>query len=473
MRAESETAKVHASGLAIAALAVSMLLSSLAVSVVSVALPALSAALAATLDGAQWIVLAYLLATTIAIVPAGYLGDVFGRKRVLLGGLLIFTAASLACASATELAALVAARAVQGIGAAAMLALTMSLVRSTVAKENVGVSMGLLGTMSAVGTALGPSFGGVLIGGFGWQAAFLALVALGLAGLALTWRFVPEDTAKTRDGRPAFDLTGLLLLGVVLTMFSLAMTAGAHAPASTQWFTFAAIAVGVLVFAVVELRAAVPAVDVRRFRDPAFSASLLMNALVSTVMMTTLVVGPFELTVGLGLDTVKAGLVMSVGPAMAMLTGVPAGRLSDRFGSQAAILAGLALMTAGVLGLAFLPAVLGVPGYVVGLVFLAPGYQMFQAANNSAVMGRAAAAQQGVTSSLLNLSRNLGLIIGASLMGSLFARAGGAAGTAAGDSAVTGSAATLTFATAGGLVMVAALIAALGSLLALRRDELD
>src|SRR6187402_3102627 len=178
---------------ALAALSLSMLLSSLGTSIANVGLPTLAQAFSASFQQVQWIVLAYLLAITTLIVSVGRLGDLIGRRRLLMVGLVLFTTASTLCAAAPTLWLLVAARAAQGIGAAIMMALTMALVGETVPKARTGSAMGLLGTMSAIGTALGPSLGGVLISGLGWQAIFLVNVPLGLLALFLAYRHLPQD----------------------------------------------------------------------------------------------------------------------------------------------------------------------------------------------------------------------------------------------------------------------------------------
>jgi MFS family permease len=197
----------------------------LGTSIANVALPTLAEAFAASFQDVQWVVLAYLLAITTLIVGVGRLGDVIGRRRLLLAGLLLFTAASVLCGLAPSLWLLIAARAAQGLGAAIMMALTMAFVGETIPKERTGSAMGLLGTMSAVGTALGPSLGGVLIAGFGWQAIFLVNLPLGLMAVLLAARFLPPDQEPKRD-RPRFDTMGTLVLASTLAAYALAMTVG-------------------------------------------------------------------------------------------------------------------------------------------------------------------------------------------------------------------------------------------------------
>ena len=164
---------------ALTSLSLSLLLSSLGTSIANVGLPTLAQAFGAIFAQVQWVVLAYLLAITTLIVSVGRLGDLLGRRRLLLGGIALFTFASALCGLAPTLPWLIAARALQGLGAAVMMALTMALVGELVPKARTGSAMGLLGTMSAVGTALGPSLGGVLIATLGWRALFLVNLPLG------------------------------------------------------------------------------------------------------------------------------------------------------------------------------------------------------------------------------------------------------------------------------------------------------
>ncbi|MFG2876385.1 MFS transporter [Streptomyces sp. NPDC048337] len=445
----------------LAALSLSMLLSSLGTGIANVGLPTLAQAFGASFQDVQWIVLAYLLAVTTVIVSVGRLGDLVGRRRLLLAGVLLFTAASVACGLAPTLGLLIAARAAQGLGAAVMMALTMAFVGEAVPKERTGSAMGLLGTMSAIGTALGPSLGGVLLSGFGWRALFLVNVPLGLVTLLLAQRHLPADRRRepTAD-RARFDHLGTLLLALTLGAYALAMTSGRGRLGALNLALLLVAALGAVLFVRAEARAASPLIRPAVFRDPALSASLAMSALVSTVMMATLVVGPFYLARTLGLGEALVGLVLSVGPLVAALTGVPAGRIVDRFGAFRMTVIGLAAMAAGSLLLSVTPRTLGVPGYLAPLVVVTAGYAVFQTANNTAVMAAVPADRRGVTSGMLNLSRNLGLITGASVMGAVFALASAAADVATASPDAVARGMRITFAVAGVLIVVALAMAA-------------
>jgi EmrB/QacA subfamily drug resistance transporter len=436
-----------------------MLLSSLGTSIANVGLPDLAQAFDASFQEVQWIVLAYLLAITTLIVSIGRLGDITGRRRLLLAGIFLFTVASALCGIAPALWLLIAARAAQGIGAAVMMALTMAFVGETVPQAKTGSAMGLLGTMSAIGTALGPSLGGVLIAGLGWRAIFLVNLPLGILTFLLAHRHLPVDRRGPKTGRAGFDTMGTLLLALTLAAYALAMTMGRGSFGPRNMALLLAAGFGAGLFVLAETRAASPLIRLAMFRDPMLSASLAMSALVATVMMATLVVGPFYLSRALGLDAALVGFALSVGPIVVALAGVPAGRIADRFGAQRMTVVGLIGMAAGSFLLSTMPATLGIPGYIAPIVVITVGYALFQTANNTAVMTDIRPDQRGVISGMLNLSRNLGLITGASVMGAVFALASATIDvtTARPDSVATGM--RITFAVAAILIAVALAIA--------------
>ena len=408
---------------ALASLSLSMLLSSLGTSIANMSFPTLALAFNATFQQVQWVVLAYLLAITTLIVSVGRLGDILGRRRLLLGGIALFTVASVLCAAAPTLGWLLAARAAQGLGAATMMALTMAFVAETVPKAQTGSAMGLLGTMSAVGTALGPTLGGLLIGGFGWRSIFLVNLPLGILAFLLAQRHLPADRQSHSTAR--FDAIGTLLLALSLAAYALAMTLGRGHFGTLNMALLMAAAAGTGLFVFSQTRVASPLVQLAAFRDPALGASLATNVLVATVIMATFVVGPFYLSQSLGLSAARVGMVMAIGPTIAILGGVLAGRVVDRWGAASTVVVGLVAMAAGAIALALLPILFGVVGYIAAIAILTPGYQLFQAANNTAVMLDVPADQRGVVSGLLSLSRNLGLVTGASAMGAVFAFAAG------------------------------------------------
>ena len=449
---DTATATVRPAWPALTALAGATLLASLGISIASVALPTLAEAFSASISNIQWVVLAYLISVTVTIVAAGWLGDRFGLRRVMIAGLGIFAISSVVCAVAPTLTALLAGRTAQGIGGAILMALPISIARDTVAKDRVGTAMGLFGTMSAIGTALGPSLGGVLIASFGWRSAFAVLAGIAVVLVGFSLAAIPASPARTRIDKMRMDWPGVGLLAIALLGYAAAM-AGWNA-AITLPLAFVAFAA----FIIAEKRSAAPLVPLQTLADRGTSSALAMNVLVATVMMTTLFVGPFFLTFALRLDVALAGIVMAVGPVIAALSGVPAGRATDRFGAQRIVVVGLFTILFGLAGLAVLPRFFGVAGYIAALAVLTPGFQLFLAANNTTVMMAAPEERRGTMSALLGLSRNLGFMTGASAMPAVFTAAAGSGDVSNLSATAARHAFTTTFLVAAGLMLVALLL---------------
>ncbi len=434
-------------------LSLAALLSSLGTSIANVGLPTLVDAFDATFQQVQWVVLAYLLAITTLIVSAGRLGDLFGRRRMLLVGIVLFAVASALCALAPSLWLLIAARVLQGLGAALMMSLAMALVGESIPKEKTGSAMGILGTVSAIGTALGPSLGGVLIDQGGWPLLFLINAPLGALAWLLALRFLPVDRLSTVEAKPRFDVVGTLLLTLTLTAYALAMTLSRGHFGELNLSLLLAAALGLGLFIRSQVKANSPLIRLSLFRTPALTLGFVMSMLVTTVVMATLVVGPFYLAGALALDASHVGLVMASGPIVAALVGTPAGRIVDGLGAERITLVGLLAMFVGAALLTLLPVSFGIAGYALPLMVLTGGYAMFQAANNTSVMTHLTAQQRGVGAGLLGLSRNLGLITGASLMGMVFALGAGVADITAAAADAIDSGMRLTFGVAAGLII--------------------
>ncbi|MBQ4793191.1 MFS transporter [Pectobacterium versatile] len=378
-------------------LALAILSASLGTSIANIALPTLTAVFSAPFAQVQAVVIAYLAAMALSVVIAGRLGDRYGLKPVFITGLGLFAIASLLCAIAPQLWSLIGARALQGIGAAFLMTLGMALLRQTAGEKHVGRAMGIVGTVSALGTALGPSVGGFLLAIAGWRSLFWIQIPLVTIVLFMAFTLLPATPVKEKA-----SLSGGLSL-----------------------------------------------------RNTTLLPNLTINAAVTAVIMTTLIVGPYYLGLGLGLKETLVGLVMAIGPAVATFSGIPSGRLVDTWGFRRSLTAGLSLVVTGTFMLAILPNLLGVTGYILAIIVLTPGYQLFQAANNTATLAEVPGNQRGTVSGLLNLSRNIGLIAGASIMGQVFALGVGTEDFTHAEPASLANGMQLTFFLAGAMVLVA------------------
>lgn len=356
----------------LASLALATLLPSLGSSIANVALPTIAANTGSTFAEVQWVVLAYLVTMTSTLVFAGWAGDLLGHRRLLMLGLWLLTGASVLGLVTPSLPVLVSARAIQGVGAAVLVVAALVLA-DELAPERRGRAMGLLGSMSALGTALGPSVGGVLVSAFSFRGVFLASAVLGLGVSWLAHSQLASSGPATRARRSARDHLEALI-----------------AP----------------------------------LREPELRARLSANAAVSALLMATLVVGPFHLMGTFGLTAASTGAAMTVGPVMAALLGMPSGLLVERHGPERTTGVGLLGICLGALVLALSPPSWGIPGFVLPVVLITSSYALFQAANGVGVMRLAGPAHRGGASGALSLSRNLGLIGGAAIFGALYASAG-------------------------------------------------
>ncbi len=305
--------------LGLAGLGLATLLPMLAGSMANLVLPALGRDYGVPFASLQWVLVAYLLGITSLTVVAGRLGDRLGRRRLLLWGTGVFALASLLCALASSIGWLIAARTLQGAGAACMLVLSLAMAGELVPPARRGWSMGLLGTLSACGTALGPSFGGLLIGGFGWQAPFLLLLPLALLALGCAWHDLPRDEAGSAEG--GLPLTSLLLLVTALLCYGLALTRGS--PLGV-WPGIGAL-VAMVLFVRADSGARRPLLPLALLGASRRRGGIIASALVASVMVATLLIGPFYLHGAFALDMGTVGLMISMGPLLAALSGMPTG----------------------------------------------------------------------------------------------------------------------------------------------------
>lgn len=397
-----------------------LLMPTLGVSITNVALPALANGFAASISSASWVVISYLVAVTTFVLGAGVLGDILGRKPLLLLGVAVFSLASLICALSADLWTLVAARSIQGIGAAFILSQTLAIASCVYPKSKIGSAMGLLTTIAALGTALGPVVGGVLLEVFGWQSIFGLLFAISSVSLVFCAICIPDTLVKSSGTVKQFDFSGTLLLGLACLLYAMAMpTAGTMVSGSSAVLLLSAIFVFV-VFLNSQRKAEFPLIKLAFFHDKLRNATLAANFVVDAIAMATLVVGPYYLTYGLGLSVMETGMLMAIGPVLAAISGYPSGKLVDLIGVKRVMVLGLCQVISGVVCFAFFPVLFGVAGYIAALFILTPGRQLFLTSNHTFVMNSATKQEKGLAAGVLHLIKNLGLMTGASMLVGVF-----------------------------------------------------
>jgi EmrB/QacA subfamily drug resistance transporter len=388
-------------------------------SIVNVALPTLEEELHTNFATVQWVVVAYLLVLTALMLGVARLGDMIGKKKIYLSGMVIFTTASLLCGMSPSIGALIGFRVIQGTGAVMIQALGMGLVTEAFPSSERGRALGIIGTVVSIGISIGPTAGGVLIGTVGWRSIFLVNLPVGITGFFMVRRFVPEWRPP---GGQRFDVWGAAIMLVTLIMLALGLTFGPD----TGWGSFSILAlligsgIGFLIFVIVEARIDQPMVDLRLFHDSLFSVSLLTGFMVFMVIAGMFIL-PFYLERVKGFDTQETGLLLTVFPAALGVLAPVAGALSDRYGPRGISLIGLAIFGGSCLTMAALKESSSTWQYILYLLPVGIGAGIFQSPNNSAIMGAASREQLGVVSGLLSLSRNFGQVTGLPLIGAIYA----------------------------------------------------
>jgi EmrB/QacA subfamily drug resistance transporter len=392
--------------------------------VVTTALPSIRAHLHASLAGLEWTVNAYTLTFAVLLLTGAALGERYGRKKVFTAGLVIFTVSSAAAALAPGIGWLVAARAVQGAGAAALIPLTLTLLSAAVPPGRRGLALGAWGAVGGLAVAIGPLVGGAVVQGASWQWIFWLNVPIGVALLPLA----VTRLADSRGPAARLDLPGVArasagLVGIVLGL----VRGNAHGWTSlTVLPPLAAGAVLLAAFVAWELRAPEPMLPMRLFRSPAFSATNLASLLMFFGMFgSVFLLAQFLQTVQ-HYSPLQAGLRTLPWTAMPIFVAPVAGSLSDRIGGRTLLVAGLALQATG---LGWLAAVLTpdvpYPSLVPAFIVCGIGMSLFFAPVANVVLGSVRREEEGLASGASNAIRELGGVLGIAVLGAVFSARGG------------------------------------------------
>jgi EmrB/QacA subfamily drug resistance transporter len=398
----------------------SALLSSLDSSV-NIAFPAIAAAFSLDVPSMQWIVISYVLTYASLLLGCGRLADLWGHQRMLTWGLILSAVAFVLCGVASSFPLFLAARVLQGVGATFVLAAAPALVTLTASAATRGQALGIFQMSAAIGFALGPLIGGVLVDAFGWRAVYLfrllPAVLLVLLAFNLT---VPLPERKENQ---SFDVVGALMLAVSIAGFLLALSRGRD----LGWFSplvlilLLGASVCLAAFIIIELRTPAPVVDLRLFRRLPFTIANLLNILANCSMFAIWLLVPYYIVNTLGYTARSGGLLLTTCPATTALIAPLAGKLSDRLGTARLSSLGLGVETLGLWSIAQLDANSNALTVILALGLVGLGLGLFQAPNMSFVMGSIPREQQGVAGSMSLMMRTLGVVLGVTGASMLFA----------------------------------------------------
>ncbi|HEX8042693.1 MFS transporter [Candidatus Deferrimicrobium sp.] len=397
-------------------------MSALDASVVNTVLPVIRQEYHVPVGVIQWVSTTYLLIMGSLLLTFGRLGDLRGHKRVYLAGLVVFVPASVLCGISPSVEMLIAARVLQGIGAAIVVSTAPAILIGSVHPSRMGQALGLQAAMTSIGLALGPSLGGWLTDQWGWRTIFFMNVPLGMTAFAIGLRHIPEEPSPP-SREETFDRVGaFLFLGAFLAL-QVALSRG------NDWGWLSAPTLGVFagsaalgfLFLRQENTAKSPMLHLALFGNRLFSFSV-GSALVNYVCMASvLFLVPFYLIQGRGFPAAKAGIIMSAQFLSMIVTAPASGRIADRVGSRGPATTGMAILAAGLFILSAMNGETPLHLVVIGLVVTGVGVSIFATPNNSAMLGAAPPGRKGIASGILATSRLLGMATGISIAGAILA----------------------------------------------------
>jgi DHA2 family methylenomycin A resistance protein-like MFS transporter len=408
--------------LTLAAMSLGFVVVQLDVTIVNVALPHIGSSLGAGVAGLQWVVNAYTLVFAAAILTAGALGDRFGAKRCFILGFVIFTLASLGCALAPNLPALVSARAIQGLGAAILVPCSLALLNHAFRDEHERTkAIGIWAAGASAALAAGPVVGGGLIASIGWRSIFFVNLPLGAVGIWLTSRYAEEST-QTR-GR------SLDLAGQFIGIFALADLAAAMIEGGAVGWTHPLILIAFLLFVLaavafvfVEIKSPAPMLPLSLFKNRTFTAATLIGLLMNIAFYGLIFMFSLYFQQVKHYTPLATGMAFLPMTVVVLLANLSAGPIATRFGLRAPIVIGQALLAIGCFTLIGIGQSTSYRALGMQLLAMGAGVGLTVPPMTSALLGTVGAKLSGVASGVLNASRQAGSVIGVALFGSFIER---------------------------------------------------
>ncbi len=387
--------------------------------VVNLALPTIQRELGSSLTGLQWIVDAFTLVLAAFMLTGGTLGDLYGRKRAFIGGLITFTAASLLCALSPSIELLIAGRAIQGLGAAAMMPATLSILTNTFSdpKERAQ-AIGIWAGVSGIALAVGPALGGVMVDAWGWQSIFYLNVPIGVVAMVIAARLVRES--KNPEGR-SLDIPGQILgivgLGALTFAFIEANNYGWRSAVIVTLFAVAAVTL--VAFGLWEARAKSPMLQLKFFKNTTFLGSNLVGLAVSFGLFGMLFFLALFMQNVQGYSATGAGVRQLPATLAVMVSAIIAGRIVGRVGARLPMTIGMTMMGGAILAFTGVQATTPYTSFWWILTVMGIGIGLVMSPMTTAVMSTVPAARAGMASATLNTTRQVGGVFGIAVLGSI------------------------------------------------------
>jgi len=409
---------------ALGAVCLGLFMALLDVTIVNVALPAIQSDLQTDFSGLEWVVNAYTLVFAVALVTSSRLGDIFGRKTLFITGLAVFTIGSLLCGLAGDIITLNLARGVQGLGASAMMPLSLAIITTTFSGKQRGIAIGIWGGVSGLATGIGPVIGGLLVKHVGWNAIFYLNLPVGIVAVLLSLWAIRQSKDEAASRR--IDLFGFLTF--TLFMFCLIFgfiqvnQAGNDWTSPRVWELFGVAILALVVFVAGELRIKHPMADPRLFKIPSFTGAAIAGFCLSAGTYSLLFNLTLYLQYFLGLDALETGVKLIAFTAMALLFGPLAGALMGRTNPKWLVVVSMVLLTIGVYAMSFLshrnaPSewLVLLPGFLIAGI----GSGLINPPISNLAVGTVPLQRAGMASGMNSVARQMGSAFGIALFGAI------------------------------------------------------
>ena len=412
--------KVDQKWLVLIAIGASTFMSALDTSVVNTVLPVINQTFGSDIATVEWVVTIYLLIVSGLLLSFGRLGDMRGHKSVFLIGFTIFITSSALCGWAPSIAALIAFRGLQALGAAMLASNSPAILTKNFPASQRGQALGLQATMTYLGLTAAPSLGGWLTDLISWRSVFYINVPVGLIAFILSWKFIPQD--RKTENQERFDLLGAgIFLGGLI-----ALLLGLNQGYAWGWTSLPILSLTIIagffiaIFIIVETRSPNPMLDLNLFKNRVFSASTISALFNYIAVFSILLLLPFYLLQGRGFSPSQAGLILTIQPIIMAIVAPISGGISDRIGTRIPSVLGMLILSLGLILLSRLgpDSAIYEIGIALGIVGLGTG--TFISPNNSAIMGSAPGERQGIAAGILATARSTGMVLGVGLAGAIF-----------------------------------------------------
>jgi EmrB/QacA subfamily drug resistance transporter len=391
--------------------------------IVNVALPSIQRDLNIGISELEWVYNGYALTFGVLMLTGGKLADLFGRRRIFIVGLVIFTVASLACGLASSAGLLIGARVLQGVGSALMNPATLSIITATFPPRQRGMAIGIWAGVAAMALAIGPLVGGLITQHIGWNWIFFINIPVGILAIVVT-RLVVDESRDTSTGQ-RLDLPGLLSSAIAL----FALTYGLIEANTFGWTSgrilglFAVAAVGFVLFVILELRQRAPMLDLSLFKNGTFAGANSVMLLVGLAMFGVFFYNSLFIQNIMGYSAVQTGATFLPMTMLIILVAPVAGKFSDHVGSRWLMSGGMVLLSASLFLFSRLDAGSNFWDLLPGLIVGGFGMALVMTPTTAAAMGSVPVDKAGVGSAVLNSMRQVGGSLGIAVMGAIVASA--------------------------------------------------